>query len=320
MEKIKSVKEFAKFLETSIFKKPVDRVIFILRNAEAITDFKIDFVTSLFAINDYLGDKIVLFVTLSSRKWTCILSEFKHLGTMPQNVDLFRAEKTKIRDHLSETILEKESPRRREMFLNGFIETAWLIVNNDDQLRLLCHKSYELFNCSKTKNSREVCNIVKDVINNTYKTPNSGLNDDKIELPTIAKYCIIAAYCASFNPPTSDKQFFSCENHKQKKTNLTIKKEIDLKLQEQGPKLFTEDRFRMIFYNLISRDESIDASQIGSQQTLETLCNVALLARSAKQTNFKSPKYRSVTSFEFTSKLAESVDLDLKQCMYAYNS
>jgi origin recognition complex subunit 5 len=77
------------------------------------------------------------------------------------------------------------------------------------------------------------------------------------DLPYYAKFVLIAAYLASYNPAKADRRLF-VKNHgkERKKKRKPQKKQAE---QLLGPKPFPLDRLLAIFYAIIEEDVNLTA-------------------------------------------------------------
>jgi origin recognition complex subunit 5 len=78
------------------------------------------------------------------------------------------------------------------------------------------------------------------------------------DLPYYAKFFLIAAYLASYNPARADRRLFVKNHGKERKK----KKKQQKKQAEQllGPKPFALDRLLAIFYAIIEEDVNLTAN------------------------------------------------------------
>ena len=79
---------------------------------------------------------------------------------------------------------------------------------------------------------------------------------DKIELPRMSKYLVIAAFLASYNPSKLDSRFFT-RTGDNKKAKLD-KKSVTAKKRQQliGPRAFPIQRMLAIFFSIMSATPS----------------------------------------------------------------
>lgn len=95
-------------------------------------------------------------------------------------------------------------------------------------------------------------NTDNQISRTTYVNPAQNL-----ELPFYAKYLLIAAYLASYNPVKDDKRMFVKFHGKKRKTKADIKAKSKTSEQlntQMGPKAFTLDRLLAIFYAILGEN------------------------------------------------------------------
>lgn len=80
-----------------------------------------------------------------------------------------------------------------------------------------------------------------------------------LDLPYYAKYFLIAAYIASFNPPIYDRQLFVKASNKKRKLKIPKKSENSIR-ELVGPKTFSLDRLLAIFYAIIEENTNMTAN------------------------------------------------------------
>lgn len=134
------------------------------------------------------------------------------------------------------------------------------------------------------------------------------------ELPYYAKFLLIAAYLASYNPAIEDKRLFMKEGGPKKKR---IKKKIQkhkAMTTMMGPKSFPLRRLIAIFCSII--DSKIDLNAILLTQ-IPTMCQLGLLS-SYGESNIDDPKYKCCVSFEFVMIISKNVSFELRRYLHDY--
>ncbi|CAG5095195.1 Similar to SDAD1: Protein SDA1 homolog (Homo sapiens) [Cotesia congregata] len=95
------------------------------------------------------------------------------------------------------------------------------------------------------------------------------------ELPFYAKFMLIAAYLASYNPPKEDKRLFvKASNKKKKRPTINKKKRIAM-FTHTGPRTFPLDRMLAIFCAISEEKIDINANLLAQ---IPTMCQLALLS------------------------------------------
>ncbi|XP_050671639.1 origin recognition complex subunit 5 [Leptidea sinapis] len=137
------------------------------------------------------------------------------------------------------------------------------------------------------------------------------------ELPYYAKYLLIAAYLASYNPPKEDKRLFMKNHGKQRKRlqQVKAKAKINEKLNTQlGPKVFTLDRLLAIFYAILEDKIGLTSNLLAQ---IATLVELKLIAGS-KEIDLDSSKYKCIVGYDFISAVAQTVGFNVRKYLYDF--
>ena len=145
----------------------------------------------------------------------------------------------------------------------------------------------------------------------------------EVELPFYAKFLLIAAYLASYNPPRFDVRYFakSAEERKKKKGGGTRKGRVDKlggKMRQQllGPKTFPVERMLAIFYSILedSLEDTIDI-----QLQITSLTTLRLLVRATNMDRLDGAKYKCNVNFDFIRSIAKSVRFEIEHYLYDFS-
>lgn len=137
------------------------------------------------------------------------------------------------------------------------------------------------------------------------------------ELPYYAKYLLIAAYLASYNPPKEDKRLFMKYHGKQRKRlqQVRAKAKIGEKLNMQlGPKVFTLDRLLAIFYAILEEKIGLTSNLLSQ---IATLVELKLIAGS-KEIDLDTAKYKCIVGYDFISAVAQTVGFNVRKYLYDF--
>ncbi|KAH7703537.1 origin recognition complex subunit 5 [Aphelenchoides avenae] len=141
-----------------------------------------------------------------------------------------------------------------------------------------------------------------------------------VNLPHIAKVLTLAAYCASYNLPTTDQRFFHKKRESKRRKNEHPSKAADRpKLHDHGPKSFDIHRLRLIFLYFWRTTEhpaqlSKDLQFQDLKREVTYLCSQGILvqANPTSQLKFDEPRYSCSASLAFAEKIAASLSVDLR--------
>ncbi|CAG9131184.1 unnamed protein product [Plutella xylostella] len=137
------------------------------------------------------------------------------------------------------------------------------------------------------------------------------------ELPYYAKYLLIAAYLASYNPPKEDKRLFMKHHGKQRKRlqQVRAKAKISEKLNTQlGPKMFTLDRLLAIFYAILEEKIGLTSNLLAQ---IATLVELKLIAGS-KEIDLDTAKYKCIVGYDFIAAVAQTVGFNVRKYLYDF--
>ncbi|KAL3072758.1 hypothetical protein niasHS_017732 [Heterodera schachtii] len=135
------------------------------------------------------------------------------------------------------------------------------------------------------------------------------------EFPLLTRIAIVATYCASYNPQTSDKVFFfKGKDVLRRKLRGAAREE---NWHESGPRPFDHQRAMFIFLFFCSQfDEALHDSPSASSADFHFDSVI-----SAPE-NLDLPKYRSLCSLNFVEQIARSIssDFNLKSFLVDFAS
>ncbi|XP_013193881.2 origin recognition complex subunit 5 [Amyelois transitella] len=154
-------------------------------------------------------------------------------------------------------------------------------------------------------------NTLKDELTSTKTFAQS------FELPYYAKFLLIAAYLASYNPPKEDKRLFMKNHGKQRKRlqQVKAKAKISEKLNTQlGPKMFTLDRLLAIFYAILEDKIGLTSNLLAQ---IATLVELKLIAGS-KEIDLDVSKYKCIVGYDFICAVAQTVSFNVRKYLYDF--
>lgn len=136
-----------------------------------------------------------------------------------------------------------------------------------------------------------------------------------VELPFYSKFLLLAAYMASYNPPSTDRRYFVKNQGKGKKRrNCSQKEKPNNHLL--GPKQFPLNRMLAIFYAIV--DERVAPSAMIFSQ-IKSLVTLRLLAQLTKDDQLSEPKYKCLVSLDFIRTIARTVNFDVIGHLHDFN-
>lgn len=136
-----------------------------------------------------------------------------------------------------------------------------------------------------------------------------------VELPFYSKFLLLAAYMASYNPPSTDRKFFVKNQGKTRKKRASSAKQKPNN-HILGPKMFPLSRMLAIFYAVV--DESVAPSSMIFAQ-IKTLVSLRLLAQVTADDQLSGPKYKCLVGLDFIRGVARTVNFDITGHLSDFN-
>lgn len=127
------------------------------------------------------------------------------------------------------------------------------------------------------------------------------------ELPFYAKYMLIAAYLASYNPVKYDKHIFMKQSSKRRKKLRSIKKARDVQKKSH---VFTISRMLAIFCAILNEKVDINANLLAQ---ISTMCQLGLLSIVGDNViQLDETKFKCCASYDFIIVVAKTIGFDIK--------
>jgi len=128
------------------------------------------------------------------------------------------------------------------------------------------------------------------------------------ELPFYAKYMLIAAYLASYNPAKYDKHIFMKRSSKRRKRIRSIKKTGEN--AQKKSRVFTISRMLAIFCAILDEKVDINANLFAQ---ISTMCQLGLLSIVGDNiTQLDETKFKCCASHDFIIVVAKTIGFDVK--------
>lgn len=141
----------------------------------------------------------------------------------------------------------------------------------------------------------------------------------EMPLPFYAKYLLIAAYLASYNPAREDKRLFVKERAHKRKTLADTRRRArisELLNTQLGPKPFTLDRMLAIFFSVVSERAGLCSnlmSQISSLVRMQLLTAVGHADHTLDGQRFKCN-----VDFEYIHSISKSVGFNIRKYLFDF--
>ncbi|XP_044732812.1 origin recognition complex subunit 5 [Chrysoperla carnea] len=207
-------------------------------------------------------------------------------------------------------------------YINIVLSVFYRACRDISEIKYVVHLNLKHY-CEPVINKKLDENDVSSLWQSDFSLKESK-NDDELnrniaitlELPFYAKYLLIAAYLASYNPIKEDKRLFM-KYHGKKRNN---KKRIDSKqnIAEKtnlmlGPKMFTLDRLLAIFYAIIDEQVPLTSNLLVQLSSLVELKLLNLVGNDIDLTNHK---YRCLVAYEFIETISKMVGFNIRKYLF----
>ncbi|KAK6751979.1 hypothetical protein RB195_003413 [Necator americanus] len=319
--KVETIDALAAFLGSHLFsaKKRVKLTI-VLDQAQALSCLPISTVKSLLSLPKAIPlccpnspeEPSIRFITRSELPWNWI-----HLfSTISWPISIgFESPTEEECIELLAKFLEEDGVSRRVV---EYIVKAVSFETRDanrilEIIRLVCAKYTEKHGDINEIKNMKLLSIV-EALNETdcfYQDENE--RDQPINLPLSSKYVLIASFCASHNPPSTDKRYFLKFHGKEKRSEARERRaELSAEQREADARSADLQRIKCIYLALINLYpvEDIDLDFDINMQ-IATLCTTGLIARTTSPSNLDQPRFRCLLSFENVNEIAQSLRIPL---------
>ncbi|CAJ0604041.1 unnamed protein product [Cylicocyclus nassatus] len=180
-------------------------------------------------------------------------------------------------------------------------------------IRLVCVKYNERHgDVNEVKNMKLL--PVMEALNDTdcfYQ--DDDVRDEPMILPLCSKYLLIASFCASHNPPITDRRYFVKFHGKEKRSEARERRaNLTAEQREAEAKAVDLQRIKCIYLALTNLYpvEDVDMN-VDINAQIATLCCTGLLARTSSSSNLDQPRFRCLLSFESVNEIAQSLRIPL---------
>ncbi|OZC10170.1 hypothetical protein X798_02760 [Onchocerca flexuosa] len=332
IENLESVFEECK-IELHCMKSVI--MVIILNNAEMLLNFPPSFLQALFSIPKKYGGTIKL-VSVARLPWTRF--EITEHISSPVQFAFEALSKADMHSWLNSSIKGEvqEALSTRLNFDNNFVrcmlDMVYSVCRDLNQLSYIIEKLWDTesndgnWANNAASNKLKTCYAVRGQ-NRTedlfYRSEKRFVEDGQTFcLSTSAKYLLIAAYCASYNPPSSDRRFFT-KNHGKQRRRSTVTKGLRNNFEsahETGPKPFPVQRLLFIYLAMLEKHDMRNQCAADIHAQVAELCAMGFLNRVSADGNLDTPKYRCIATFEFSEQLAKTMGIEIRDFLIDFSS
>ncbi|KAI1726320.1 origin recognition complex subunit 5 [Ditylenchus destructor] len=310
--------------ETERFGKP--RVI-VLSRAEALRRFKKDTLQEI--IGMFKNKKCFILMTFTHIPWSKIES-----GALTQSIS--RPVVFNIPAVGHESTVDKISTQLG--YNKSFVEIVVGIAEPYyTDFELLQHVVSTVAKTCAAKNidirgdikpcANKIINLCKD-IKEDFAFP-AGIfgkqNCDYLDYARLTKLAIIASYCASYNPPATDRRFFYARKDAAQRKECTKKTRVEHEsFHETGPRAFEYQRVFMIFiffwdyFSTLDSDLKNKLFDLDFNGQIMNLAEYGIVKLVSASESLDQPKYKCLCSFQFANKIFCALSVHDKQDLRAF--
>ncbi|VDK61253.1 unnamed protein product [Onchocerca ochengi] len=293
-------------------------MVIILNNAEMLLNFPPRFLQALFSIPKKYGGTIKL-VSVARLPWTRF--EITEHISSPVQFAFEALSKADMHSLLNSSIKGEvqEALSTRLNFDNNFVRCML------DMVYSVCRDLNQLSYIVLTVTDFNVmCEMTSNFLLAILQFVESiALEEDgqTFCLSTSAKYLLIAAYCASYNPPSSDRRFFTKNHGKQRRRAAATKLRNNFEsAHETGPKPFPVQRLLFIYLAMLEKHDMRNQCAADIHAQVAELCAMGFLNRVSADGNLDTPKYRCIATFEFSEQLAKTMGIEIRDFLIDFSS
>ncbi|CAD5226186.1 unnamed protein product [Bursaphelenchus xylophilus] len=294
---VSSVRVLEEVLDLYFGENPEKKLIFIMNNAEEMSQLKFSFIKELFFSFKERRDKIKV-ISVSTLPWMLVADSFDellHHSTISYKFERFS--QSDVEALCMEAAIQKNL--KVESKLLRYVIN--LLPKNQDPfiigkyvVKILERAQHENL-ISIVGKTDQWNGIVKRILDNK---PRTRLSVQPIfdRLPHVASLTLIAAYFASYNPPSTDKRYFGERaTGKRRAHQRTVVRE---NFHETGPKPFTLERLS-ILYSLLKGILLAECGDLDVNVQIPLLVYRGHLEKVSDIQNIILPKFRCVAPFDY---------------------
>ncbi|VDN00714.1 unnamed protein product [Thelazia callipaeda] len=296
-------------------------MVIVLNDAEMLLNFSPSFLQALFSVPKKYGGTIKL-VSVARLPWTRF--EITEHISSPVQFAFEAFSKGEVQEALSSRLSFDTN------FVRCMLDMVYSVCRDLNQLSYIIEKLWDTgagdgkWLNSATSNKLKTC-YASEGQNRTeelFYRSESKLDDEQTFCLSIsAKYLLIAAYCASYNSPNSDRRFFTKNHGKQRRRTTTAKgiRNNAISAHETGPKPFSLQRLLFIYLSMLEKHDMSTQCAADINAQVAELCAMGLLNRVSADGNLDTPKYRCIITFDFAEQLAKAMGIKIRDFLIDFS-
>lgn len=304
------------------------QAVIILDHTERLRDMEANLLPALIRLRELtcLDLSVILISTLEFTK----LTQKLHVST-PLMLRFRQYSKDDVLEILA-SVSFSSSDNLSEDFRHGYLSVLLSVFyrccRDLPELRHQARRHYGLYSAPvldgtiSERDSLRLYQRIAPQLRNALETVymrgavSTNINTD-ILLPFYAKYLLIAAYLASYNPAREDKRLFMKEHDRRRKTLAYTKRSAkvsELLNTQLGPKQFTLDRLLAIFFSVVNERAGL-CSNLMSQ--ISSLVHMQLLTAVGEH-NLDGQRYKCNVNFEYIHSVSKTVGFNIRKYLFDF--
>lgn len=328
-QKCDNLMEFIQILKKNIGS---ENIVIILDKVERLRNMEMNLLPAFLRLRELCGLNISV-ILISTLEFVKLIQKM-HVAT--PIVLYFRQYTREETLKILMKNLEKNIPNLDDDFYTNYINVLLSVfyrncrdlceLQHQAQLNLTKYCEPVLHNTIKStdvsKLWHNIAPILKKSLESVYLRTDSNLTSNlniiSTPLPFYAKYLLIAAYLASYNPAKEDKRLFMKDHGKKRKTVSQIKKNskvTELLNTQLGPKQFTFDRLLAIFFSILDDKVGL-CSNLMSQ--LSSLVQMQLLTTVGDNINLDGQKFKCNVDMEYIQVICKTVGFNIRKYLFDF--
>ncbi|KAJ1347470.1 hypothetical protein KIN20_002532, partial [Parelaphostrongylus tenuis] len=185
---------------------------------------------------------------------------------------------------------------------------AGIVVKDgiDRKVRIACDKYSEKYGDVGRIRNMKLLPVLDAMDETDCFWEDENARDAPINLPLSAKYLLVASFCASHNPPATDRRYFVKFHGREKRSEFRERRaEQAAEQRDIEAKAADLQRIKCIYFTLTVLYPTEDIHMdIDVNSQIASLCDCGLLARTTSAANLDQARFRCMLSFENVNEIA----------------
>ncbi|VDO57272.1 unnamed protein product [Haemonchus placei] len=318
--KVNTINALAVFLGEHLFSaKNRVKLTIVLDQARFLSLFPVSTVKTLLSIPKSIGiicpnlrnDPLIRFVTHSELPWDRI--GLLNVIPQPVSVGLENRSEEECIDEIAEAFKEDYSRKIVDYVVKAVFFECRDVQRIMQIVRLACEKYSEKHGDVNDIKNLKLLPVLEALDETDCYWKDENEPEQLVDLPLSTRYLLVASFCASHNPSSTDKRYFAKFHGKEKRSEARERRAEQSAEQRDGEAKSADlQRIKCIYLALCSLypAKGIDMN-VDVNPQIASLCSCGSVARTTSAANLDQPKFRCLESFENISEIAQSLGIPL---------